>query len=202
MNEQISIKKFWKIKREIRILGVDDGPFKPHGQEKVLIIGTIFRAGIWLDGVLSTHIFNDGNDATAKLVGMVNQSRHREQIGVIMLDGITFGGFNVVDIQQLFHKTEIPVIVIMRKKPNLLKIKKALQNFPNWEKRWKIVQKAGKIQKIHNKEPVYIQTSGISWEDAEEIVKLATTRSAIPEPIRVAHIIASGVVTGDSKGSA
>jgi uncharacterized protein len=202
MNEQISIKKFWKIKREIRILGVDDGPFKPHGQEKVLIIGTIFRAGIWLDGVLSTHIINDGSDATAKLVGMVNQSRHREQIGVIMLDGITFGGFNVVDIQQLFHKTEIPVIVIMRKKPNLLKIKKALQNFPNWEKRWKIVQKAGKIQKIHNKEPVYIQTSGISGEDAEEIVKLATTRSAIPEPIRVAHIIASGVITGDSKGSA
>jgi endonuclease V-like protein UPF0215 family len=202
MNEQIPIKKFWKIKKEIRILGVDDGPFIPHGQEKVLIIGTIFRAGIWLDGVLSTHIINDGNDATAKLVGMVNQSRHREQIGVIMLDGITFGGFNVVDIQQLFHKTKIPVIVIMRKKPDLLKIKKALQNFSNWEKRWKLVQKAGKIQKIHNKEPVYVQTSGISWEDAEEIVKLATTRSAIPEPIRVAHIIASGVITGDSKGSA
>jgi uncharacterized protein len=202
MNEQIPIKKFWKIKKEIRILGVDDGPFIPHGQEKVLIIGTIFRAGIWLDGVLSTHIINDGNDATAKLVGMVNQSRHREQIGVIMLDGITFGGFNVVDIQQLFHKTKIPVIVIMRKKPDLLKIKKALQNFPNWEKRWKLVQKAGKIQKIHNKEPVYVQTNGISWEDTEEIVKLATTRSAIPEPIRVAHIIASGVITGDSKGSA
>jgi endonuclease V-like protein UPF0215 family len=108
----------------------------------------------------------------------------------------------VVDIQQLFHKTKIPVIVIMRKKPDLLKIKKALQNFSNWEKRWKLVQKAGKIQKIHNKEPVYVQTSGISWEDAEEIVKLATTRSAIPEPIRVAHIIASGVITGDSKGSA
>jgi endonuclease V-like protein UPF0215 family len=41
MNEQIPIKKFWKIKKEIRILGVDDGPFIPHGQEKVLIIGTI-----------------------------------------------------------------------------------------------------------------------------------------------------------------
>ncbi len=202
MNQEIPNKKFWTIKKEIRILGVDDGPFTPHGKEKVLIIGTIFRAGIWLDGVLSTHITNDGDDVTDKLVGMVNRSRHREQIGVIMLDGITFGGFNVVDIQQIFHKTEIPVIVIMRKQPDLLKIKNALQNFPNWGKKWKLIQKAGKIQKIHNKEPIYIQTSGISWEDAEEIVKLATTRSAIPEPIRVAHIIASGVITGDSRGSA
>jgi len=202
MNQEIPNKKFWKIKNEIRILGVDDGPFSPHGGEKVLIVGTIFRAGIWLDGVLSTQITNDGDDATDNLVGMVNRSRHREQIGVIMLDGITFGGFNVVDIQQIFLRTEIPVIVIMRKLPDLMKIKSALQNFPNWEKKWQHVQKAGEIHKIHNEEPIYIQTSGISWDDAEEIVRLATTRSAIPEPIRVAHIIASGVITGDSRGSA
>jgi hypothetical protein len=202
MKEQIPNKKFWKIKKEIRILGIDDGPFTPHGQDKVLIIGTLFRAGFWLDGVLSTQITNDGDDATSKLVVMINQSRHREQIGVIMLDGITFGGFNVVDIQEIFRKTGIPVIVIMRKKPDLLKIKNALGNFPNCEQRWKLIKKAGKIQKINNKEPIYIQTSGISGEDAEEIAKLATTRSAIPEPIRVAHIIASGVVTGDSRGSA
>ena len=39
MNEGIPNKKFWKIKKEIRILGVDDGPFTPHGKEKVLITG-------------------------------------------------------------------------------------------------------------------------------------------------------------------
>ncbi|HMK53490.1 MAG TPA: DUF99 family protein [Methanobacteriaceae archaeon] len=198
---QIPDKKFWKIKNEIRILGVDDGPFT-QGQEKVLIIGTMFRAGTWLDGVLSTHITGDGNDATSRLVEMVTISRHRDQIGVIMLDGITFGGFNVVDIQKIFQKTGIPIIVIMRKEPDLSKIKKALERFSDGKKRWDLVKKAGKILKIDNPEPIYIQISGISSEDAEEIVKLAITRSAIPEPIRVAHIIASGVVTGDSRGSA
>jgi len=39
-------------------------------------------------------------------------------------------------------------------------------------------------------------------EDAEEIIRLSTTRSAIPEPVRVAHLIAAGVVTGESKGNA
>ncbi|MEG3224722.1 MAG: hypothetical protein BME94_04110 [Methanobacteriales archaeon Met13] len=198
---QIPDKKFWKIKKEIRILGIDDSPFT-QGQEQVLIIGAMFRAGNWLDGVLSTHIKGDGDDATSRIVQMVIGSRHRDQIGVIMLDGITFGGFNVVNIPEMFQKTGIPVIIIMRKKPDLAKMKKALERFSDWKKRWELVKKAGKIQKINLPEPIYIQTSGISSEDAEEIVKLATTRSAIPEPIRVAHIIASGVITGDSKGSA
>ena len=41
---------------------------------------------------------------------------------------------------------------------------------------------------------------GLKLEDAMEIVKFSTTRSAIPEPLRVAHIIAAGIVTGESKG--
>jgi len=136
---------------------------------------------------------------------MVNSSRHLEQLGVMMLDGITFGGFNVVNIQKIFQETGIPVIVVMRKFPDLLRIKKALKNFSNWEKRWNHILDAGKIYKINkidNQEPIYIQTSGISLEDAQEIVLLSSTRSAIPEPIRAAHIIAAGVITGESKGNA
>ena len=52
------------------------------------------------------------------------------------------------------------------------------------------------------KDSVYMQTSGISNEDAQKIVILSTTRSAIPDPIRVAHIIAAGITTGESKGNA
>ena len=195
-------KKFRIIKQEIRILGVDDAPFKPHTHDPVMVVGTVFRAGIWLDGVLRTYIKCDGTDATEKITGMVNGSRHKDQLGVIMLDGITFGGFNVANIQQIFHDTGIPVIVIMRKYPNFDKIKKALKRFNDWEKRWNNVVDAGNVHKVENNEPIYIQTYGIEVEDAEGIVKLSATRSAIPEPVRAAHIIAAGITTGESKGSA
>lgn len=195
-------KRFRKIKPEIRILGIDDAPFPPHTKKRVMLIGTIFRGGTWLDGVLRTYIRGDGEDSTEKIIQMVNKSRHKDQIGVIMLDGITFGGFNLVNIKEVFDKTEIPVIVIMRKFPNFERIKKALLRFEDHEKRWDTVLDAGKVYKIKNKEPVYIQISGIDLKDAEEIVALSATRSAIPEPIRVAHLIAAGVETGESKGSA
>jgi len=199
-----NIKRFRNIKPEIRILGVDDGPFVPHSGEQVMLIGTLFRAGNWLDGVLCTHITVDGTDATGSLIELVNDSRHWEQLGVMMLDGITFGGFNVVNTREIFQGTGVPVIVIMRKYPDLPRIKKALKNFPDWEERWDHILQAGEIfeVKIPGQEPIYMQICGLSEEDAREIVKLSATRSAIPEPIRVAHIIAAGVTTGESKGNA
>jgi endonuclease V-like protein UPF0215 family len=38
-----------------------------------------------------------------------------------------------------------------------------------------------------------MEVSGILEEDARKIVKLTSTRSNVPEALRVAHLIASGV---------
>ena len=202
MKKRNEKKKFRIIKQEIRILGIDDSPFPSHTTDKVMVVGTIFRAGNWLDGVLSTYIYGDGTDATEKIAAMVKNSRNLGQLGVIMLDGITFGGFNLVNIRQIFESTGVPVIVIMRRIPNFERIEKALKRFDDWENRWAYVLEAGKVYKVDNPEPIYMQIHGINREDAEDIVRLSTTRSAIPEPLRVAHIIAAGIVTGESRGSA
>ena len=203
MNQNIN-KKFRSIKREIRILGVDDAPFTPHTTQPVMLIATVFRAGHWLDGVIRTYIMGDGRNSTHQIIIMVNNTRHKDQLGVIMLDGITFGGFNIANIRKIFEATRIPVIIIMRKYPNLAKIEKALKRFPDWKERWNDVLDAGEIYKIknENKDNLYIQICGIDLEDAEKIIKLSSTRSDIPEPLRAAHIIAAGVITGESKGNA
>jgi len=39
------------MKPEIRILGLDDSPLR--GRE-ILVVGTVFRGGEWLDGVMKT----------------------------------------------------------------------------------------------------------------------------------------------------
>lgn len=201
--KNIPKRNFRSIKQEIRILGVDDAPFTPHTSDPVMVVGTVFRAGKWFDGVLRTFVQGDGDDATEKIIAMVNGSRQKEQLGIIMLDGVTFGGFNVANIPRICRETGIPVIVVMRKQPNFERIKKALQHFKNWEDRWKSILEAGEIHRVEKEgEPVYIQICGMELEDAVEVVKLSSTRSAIPEPIRAAHLIAAGVTTGESRGSA
>ncbi len=190
----MGIKDFRAIKSEIRILGLDDGKFTLHTQGAVMVVGVVFRGGSWLDGVMSTNIAIDGLDATEQIASMINSSPHCKQLRVIMLNGITFGGFNVVNIKQLNLATQIPVIVLMRDKPDLDAIQKALRNLPEHEQRWKTIVDAGKIFELHCKsKTIYMEITGISESNAKEIVELTSTRSSFPEPLRVAHLIASGI---------
>ena len=189
-------KKFRVIKPEIRVLGVDDGVFTPHVKGFAPLIGVVFRGGYWLDGVMSTKVEVDGFDSTAKIGAMVVNSPHCKQLRVMMLDGVTFAGFNVVDIKKLNAETGLPVIAVTREKPNFKDIREALRNLPQSEKRWRAVLNAGKILEVSTRsktEKVYMEMSGILEEDAQKIVKLTSTRSSVPEPLRVAHLIASGI---------
>jgi endonuclease V-like protein UPF0215 family len=192
------------LKEEIRILGFDDGAFSTRKKGRVPVIGVVFRGGKFLDGALKTEVLVDGLDATKKLVKLINTSRHKQQLKVVMLDGITLGGFNIVDVQELYESTRLPVIVINRKHPNLEKVKAALKNFKDFEKRWEMVKKAGPI-KVCEVKPgvkVYYQAVGMEDEEVEEVIALSSTRSQLPEPLRVAHIIATALVKGESGGRA
>jgi endonuclease V-like protein UPF0215 family len=192
----LSVKKFRVIKPEIRVLGVDDGVFTPRSKGLVPIVGVVFRGGYWLDGVMHTNVKIDGLDATKKMASMIISSPHYKQLRVIMLNGITFAGFNVVDIKELNAKTKLPVIAITREKPNFAEIREALKNLPKSEERWKAIENAGKVYEAFTRnesEKIYMQICGILEEDAKKILQLTSTRSNIPEALRVAHLIASGI---------
>ena len=187
------------IKSQIRILAIDDSPLI---YEKVTIIGAFFRGGEQLDGVLCGKITKDGMDATEVFIRMINGSKYHTQIRAILLDGVTYAGFNPVDITNLFNETGVPVISFMRSCPDLDKIKLALKNLPYSDKRWEIIQNAGKIYKIKQENPVFMQLCGVDKESAVKIITMTSTHSNIPEPLRVAHLIATGVVLGESTGKA
>jgi endonuclease V-like protein UPF0215 family len=184
------------IKSEIRVLGVDDGAFKPHVKGRVPVIGVVFRGGFWLDGVMHTEIDVDGFDATDKIASMITESSHYKQLRVVLLNGITFAGFNIVDVKALNAATKLPIITLTREKPDFAGIQKALQNLSNSEVRWEAILRAGEPIEISTRSAeakVYMQTVGISKETAQKILRLTSTRSNIPEALRVAHLIASGI---------
>ena len=190
----MAIRIFRTIKPEIRVLGVDDGKFTPHTAGSVIVVGVVFRGGCWLDGVMHTNITIDGFDATDKMASMINSSPHCKQLRLIMLNGITFAGFNVVNIKKLNLATNLPVIALTGDKPDLDSIRDALNNLNKTDERWKTVLEAGEIHEITNRgKKLYIALAGISLADAQKIINLTATRSSFPEPLRVAHIVASGI---------
>jgi len=180
------------VKPEIRTLAIDDGPLS----DRVVLVGTIFRGAGWLERVLRTEIARDGMDATEKMVALAKESKHYDQLRAILLDGVTYAGFNVVDIVALNERTKLPVIVVMRSPPDIERIKAALTNLDGGEERWKVIQRAGKIfETATSYGSVFIQLRGIELSAARDIVHLTAIHSRIPEPLRVAHLIASGIAT-------
>jgi len=186
------------VKKEIRVIGIDDSPFDKFKDKKILVVGVVMRGGSWIDGILSAKVFVDGSDSTKKLIEMINNCKFKLQLQCIFLDGIAVSGFNVVDIKELNKKTKLPVIVAIRKNPDIENIKKTLVKIKKKEK-IKLMEKAGKVIKIDN---IFVQLAGINLSEAKKILKIVCTRSLIPEPLRLAHLIASGIVTGESKGRA
>lgn len=187
------------MKSEIRILGIDDMPFS-FADKTVDIIGAVMRGNHYLEGVLSTTITVDGTDASQAIADMVQQSRHRCQLRVIMIDGGALGGFNVVDGEYIFQATGVPVMTVTANQPDPQALVSALQqHFDDWEGRWETLQK-GELYTVVLQYPLYIKPFGVSLEEAREILQVSIVRGAIPEPIRVAHLIATGIKTGESYG--
>lgn len=184
------------IKPEIRILGIDDGKFVPHSKNQAVVVGVIYRGGYWLEGVMSTHITVDGFDSTSRLSSMITSSPHYRQIRIVFLNGVTFAGFNVVDIKELNANTRLPVVAVTQKKPNLSKVHLAVNILSRSDERWQAILNAGDIFAIkaqRGNKQVYVEVAGIPIEIAEKIIMLTSTRSNIPEALRVAHIVASGI---------
>lgn len=192
---------FYMFKPQIRLLGIDDAPFE-KSDEQVLVTATFFRGGESLDGVLSTKVQVDGEDATYNLIQMINKSKFKSQVQAILLDGIAVGGFNVINIESLWKHTGIPVIVVVRKMPDFELLEKTLKKL-GMGKKFMLMEKAGKPQEVEVPGgKIHIQMAGIDLQDAKEILKLSCTHSNIPEPIRAAHLIGAGIVKGESKGRA
>jgi endonuclease V-like protein UPF0215 family len=190
------------MKDQIRLLGIDDSPFT-FTDKYASVIGVVMRGGNYLECVLRNQVSIDGDDATFVCKNMIENTRHRQQLKAMLLDGIALGGFNVVDIEGIYNVTDLPVITITRDKPDFKKIEIALKkNFKDWDIRLNLI-KNGELHRVktsHN--PIYVKCAGISINEAKEIIKISTIMGVVPEPIRVAHLIASGITRGESFGKA
>ncbi len=88
----------------------------------------------------------------------------------------------------------MPVLALTNVKPDLDSIHEALKHLPDTEERWQLILNAGEIHEVTNKGvKLYMGLAGITLADAKTVLDLTSTRGSYPEPLRVAHLIASGI---------
>lgn len=181
------------------IIGFDDGPFNRSHRGDVLVVGAVY-CQTRLDGVLSGRVRRDGCNAAQVVARLVAQSRFGPQIQLVMVQGIAFAGFNVIDLFAVNEALTIPVLAVARREPDLPAIRRALLDRVRGGKRkWTIIERLGAMEPIAG---VYVQRVGLSLAEADTVIRRFALHGLIPEPLRVAHLIAGGIVRGQSTGRA
>ncbi len=179
------------------VMAIDDAPFSP-ADERVTLVGAIY-ADERLDGVVTTQVTRDGVDATDRIAAMLTRSRFAEHVRALMLDGIAVAGFNVIDLPRLNRTTGCPIIAVVRRRPDLDSIREALlEHLPGGERRWRAIAALGPVEPVGE---VFIQRAGIDRATAEATIRRHVRHGHVPEPLRVAHLIAGGLA-GHSRGRA
>jgi len=64
-------------------------------------------------------------------------------------------------------------------------------------RKWRIIEKTGPMEPAAG---IFVQRAGIGLQEAAALVSRLAVHSRLPEPLRVAHIVAGGLSTGHSRG--
>jgi endonuclease V-like protein UPF0215 family len=134
----------------------------------------------------------DGLDATAVLLEKLGDWSY----DVIILGGVTFAGFNVIDVENVYKSTGVPVIVFLNKKPDrdvtLMALRK---HFLDWEVRWSRFEALGEFHELWSNDspPVFYEVVGASIDFAEQVLREQAINGRVPEAVRIANLVAKGV---------
>ncbi len=135
----------------------------------------------------------DGLDATSIISALVR--RISRPPGVVFLDSITIGGFNVVSLAGLYRLTGLPVVVVYSYSPSIERLRPPLEkHFADWEVRLRALRPIEAAFEAETRRGrVYIVTWGVEEATAVRLVESYQLYTRIPEPLRVAHRLASEV---------
>lgn len=181
-------------RKRLRSIGFDDSPFDKHSDDKVNVAG-IVCSETRFEGMLWGEVEKDGLDATDVLADMILKSKFHSQLNVVLIDGITVAGFNFVDLPKLAKAVEIPCIAVMRDLPDMPAFYRAMERVGQQEERKQIIERAGEI---HSLEDFHFQVFGCEPELAATALKRVTDKGAVPESLRLAHLIGAAVKMGES----
>ena len=180
-------------KKAVRALGISESFVKGESKKSILA-GVVMRTDKVVDGFVFSTVTVGGMDATEKMIEMY-KTLDREDVNLLMLNGCVISWYNVVDLYKVAEETGLPLLcVTYEESEGLEKYFKEL--FPqDWERRVEIYHKNKErtLLKLDTGYTVYVRFINMSLEEAKGILNKFTSHGAVPEPLRVARLLARSI---------
>lgn len=183
-------------KKAIRVLGLAESFSKNLGHYAVLA-GVVMRSDLVLDGIVIGKCRVGGMDATDSIIEMYCRL-DRDDISALMINGCIISWFNVIDLGRLYKELNLPSMCLTYYPSRGLR-DYFVKYFPeDWIERVRIYEGSGPRVEVTNKNgfKIYLRAVGVDIETAINLINKYTLFGRVPEPLRVARLIAHAVLGG------
>jgi hypothetical protein len=179
------------------LLGIDDGPFEKRTSRDTPIVGVLMEGHDVVEAVATTAFPIDGDGVTDFLAAWIEGLRFRPSLQGVVLGGITLAGLAVVDVAALSARLGVPVVAVNRREPRDERLLAALDAAGLAERR-ALVERAPAAHAVGDR--LYAAAAGLDPEETIALVRVSRGKSELPEPLRLAHLIAAAIARGESRG--
>jgi endonuclease V-like protein UPF0215 family len=157
----------------------------------------MLEGGDLLEAVALTSFPVDGEAVTEFLAGWVSGLRLRRSLQAIALGGVTIAGLALVDVEELARALRVPVLVATRRDPTRNRVAEALEA-AGLSARGALLERAPTA--IHVERGLWLAWAGTHRDGALALLRASQRKAKLPEPLRVAHLIARAFTDGESRG--
>jgi endonuclease V-like protein UPF0215 family len=174
-------------KRGLRALGIAESF---SGRASSTLAGVVMRKDLRIDGVALATLTVGGMDATDAVLGII-ASLARRDINVAMVSGSVLAWYNILDPETIVEMSGLPLIVVTYEDSEGLE-EDIRHHFPGDEERLRAYRRLGERTPVDlpTGERLFTRATGLSQEVAAGIVRDFTRDGKVPEPVRVARLVA------------
>jgi endonuclease V-like protein UPF0215 family len=183
--------------RRPHVLGIDDGPFEKGQSAPVPLVAALCEGPDLLEAVARTEFPVDGENATGFLIEWLLGLRALPSLQGVALGGITLAGLGIVDVTALSGALRVPVLVVTRRPPDNARLRAALEA-AGLPERFEIAERSPVATRTDD--GLWLAHAGCDAAAARALLEASRGKAKLPEALRIAHLIATAVVRGESQG--
>ncbi|HID73615.1 MAG TPA: DUF99 family protein [Thermoplasmata archaeon] len=184
------------MKRQFRCAAFATGSVD-LSRDTMALVMVVARAPAYLESVAVGMVTVDGMDATDRMIELLRRVPQNSQVRLLLTNATTMAGFNVIDTERLHRETGAGFVSIVREEPDADAVREALiARFDGWEDRWTLLSRHEWLRMGD----IHVTWEGMDGREVADALRLTTVHGSVPEPLRIARLVATAIEDGVSHG--